>query len=231
MADMLETEAIIFDSSVILKLDKKGMKEKTKEIVKDFVDPQKFQKNYEKAFKNYQKGLFKTTTEFFEAVFKGLKVPQRKIKNIIIRHDNWRRKYVKLNPYAKSVLNYLSENYKLGLISNMPKEWFNNDAQMTGLNHKRLMQAEIFSQEVGILKPDIRIFAIAANRLFTSPKRCAYVTNHKDEAEGAKRAGMQVIFVGDEEIGDYNIKNLSELIDLFENPDAFEPQEVKVRDK
>ncbi len=231
MGEVLETDAIIFDSSVLLKLDVAGMKDKMKEIISNHIDPAKIQGNYERAFKQYQKGVLKSDSEFFEKVFKDLKIPQRKVKNLIIRHDNWRKKFVKADSHANAVLNFLSNNFKLGLVSNMPKTWFNNDAQMTGLNHKRLLQAEIFSQEAGMLKPDIRIFIGASKQLFTTPPKCAYVTNHVSEARGAKKAGMQVIFIGKKQEGDYNIKDLNDLIDLFTNPDAYEPQETKVRDR
>ncbi len=231
MTDLLETEAVIFDSSVLLKLDIKGMRSKMKEIIKNHADHKRVMGNYVKAFKQYQKGIIKNDIKFFKEVFKGLRMPQRKIKNLIIRHDNWRKKYVKLNPHAKKVINILSKDYRLGLISNMPKKWFNNDTRMTGLNHKRILQSEIFSQEAGIPKPDIRIFKRSIRELFTDPERCAYVTNHLSEVKGAGMAGMQVIFIGERQAGDYTIKNLGELIDLFITPDVTEPQEVKVRDK
>lgn len=85
------------------------------------------------------------------------------------------------------------KGYKVGLISNCMEEvarfWGS-----TPLAH--LFDAAVLSCEVGMAKPDPRIYALAADRLGVDAKDCLYVGDGSDgELSGAERAGMTAVLM------------------------------------
>ena len=56
-----------------------------------------------------------------------------------------------------------------------------------------LMEATVFSCEVGMLKPDPGIYAIACQRLGVEPDACLYIGDREEELIGARVAGMRAI--------------------------------------
>ena len=92
-------------------------------------------------------------------------------------------------PGAVETISILRERgYAVGLISNcaqdVPRVW-----DQTAFAH--LFDATLLSSEVGLAKPDIRIYEKAAKRLGVSPAHCLYVGDGSGrELSGASRAGM-----------------------------------------
>jgi putative hydrolase of the HAD superfamily len=61
-----------------------------------------------------------------------------------------------------------------------------------------LFDAELFSCEVGMLKPDPRIYALACDRLGVAPGDALFVGDGaNDELAGAERAGLRAVMIGD----------------------------------
>jgi putative hydrolase of the HAD superfamily len=61
-----------------------------------------------------------------------------------------------------------------------------------------LFDAEVFSCEVGMLKPDPRIYALACDRLGVAPEEALFVGDGaNDELAGAERAGLQAVMIGE----------------------------------
>lgn len=54
-------------------------------------------------------------------------------------------------------------------------------------------QLILLSGEVGIEKPDIRIFLLAANRAAISPWKCVFVGENLEETVAAQNAGMKTL--------------------------------------
>ena len=96
-----------------------------------------------------------------------------------------RKNYIK-------VLKKLSDlSYKLGLISNCSHEtvqvWKN-------VALSKIFKEPVFSAEVGIKKPDIKIYQIACKMLNVEPNQCIYVGDGGScELTGATNAGMKPI--------------------------------------
>jgi putative hydrolase of the HAD superfamily len=92
------------------------------------------------------------------------------------------------------LLNYirkLKPTYKIGLLSNVGTSWirdtFLTDSELT------LFDDMIFSFEVGITKPDPRIFDLTAQRLDARAEECVLVDDIDRYCAAARGIGMQTI--------------------------------------
>lgn len=91
---------------------------------------------------------------------------------------------------TKSVLENLAEKFQLGIVSNGSLEV--QFQKLITLNIKYLFNCIILSEEVGIRKPDPRIFLKAANSLAREPKECLHIGDSYDaDILGAKNAGIR----------------------------------------
>ena len=86
-----------------------------------------------------------------------------------------------------------SGGYKIGLISDCsqeaPKTW-------TGTSFAPLFDVTIFSCEVGMKKPDPRIYLMATDRLGMAPQECMYIGDgSSQELTGALRVGMHPVLL------------------------------------
>ncbi len=82
---------------------------------------------------------------------------------------------------------------QLGLVSNMAGPYVE---PIRSLGLARLVQAEIYSFNVGWLKPDPRIFHLALTRLGVEPAETIMVgDNPLDDVEGARSAGIGAILI------------------------------------
>lgn len=90
---------------------------------------------------------------------------------------------------AKFVIETLSKNFKLGVISNGVPDVQYQKLETLGI--RQFFDCIILSEEIGIRKPDPRIFWKATELLKIEQNVCLYVGNSfKDDVIGAKNAGM-----------------------------------------
>jgi epoxide hydrolase-like predicted phosphatase len=85
----------------------------------------------------------------------------------------------------------LRSRYKIGLLSNA----WSNVRKVVGsqFHFLHVFDDTIFSAEVGLGKPDIAIYQLAACRLGVSPESCVFIDDVAINIEGAIRAGMMGI--------------------------------------
>jgi len=57
------------------------------------------------------------------------------------------------------------------------------------------------SSEVGMRKPDLRIFALACERLGVEPARALFLDDHPGNVDAAKKAGLEAVLVGEDPAG------------------------------
>ena len=95
---------------------------------------------------------------------------------------------------ADEVLRNLSaKGLRLGVISNWDKSAKSILASLGLLDR---FEVVVISSEVGISKPDERIFRLATERAGVDPSRCLYVgDNYYDDAVGASAIGMKYIII------------------------------------
>ncbi|MFC2038474.1 HAD family hydrolase [Chloroflexota bacterium] len=135
-------------------------------------------------------------------------------------------------PGAIEVLSFLNTNgYKVGLVSNwsdeVPTVW-------DGIPLSGYFDVSLFSCRTGILKPDPRIYLMAAEQLGVKPEECLYVGDgDSEELAGAAGVGMHPVLINAEhskstdnhpvnkeleEWDGHTISSLTEIISLLENP-------------
>ncbi len=80
--------------------------------------------------------------------------------------------------------------YKTALISNA---WSRARESFVRQGICDVMDEVIISAEVGVMKPDPRIFQIAAKRLHVQPSECIFVDDKEHNLQGARAVGMTTI--------------------------------------
>jgi putative hydrolase of the HAD superfamily len=132
-----------------------------------------------------------------------------------------RRKCYVPFPDVKPCLDRLVTDHKLGIVTNGP-----HDLQCAKLDASELrgyFGAVMISREVGILKPDPRIFALALAQLGVSAEESAFVGDTpKTDIVGAHAAGMKAIWLNRDNaqqpegiVPDRTIHSLGELPDTL----------------
>lgn len=120
-------------------------------------------------------------------------VPERIGEATRIRLDLVRRNLRPKDGAIEALPSLRSAGLRLGLISDcvpeVPRVW-----PETGF--AGLIDVAIFSPEVGITKPDSRIYMLACERLGVMPEECLYVGDGgSHELTGAQDAGMRPILI------------------------------------
>lgn len=116
-------------------------------------------------------------------------------------------------------LEQLRDRYRLGIITNGSSDHQREKIERT--NIAGFFDTIIISEEVGIGKPDLRIFNLALERLAVDPKAVVLIGDSlKRDVQGAQNAGITGIWINRGEIKeedqkvipDIQIKSLSKLL-------------------
>ena len=84
----------------------------------------------------------------------------------------------------------LRPKYKVGLISNA---WSGLRPWMVGRGIDRAFDEMIISAEVGVMKPEKRIYQLALEKLGVAAAESVFVDDFPENVEGAQAVGMQTI--------------------------------------
>ena len=126
----------------------------------------------------------------------GISPGEDQIENALqTRLDFTVRSMIPKNDAVETITRLKSDGYKIGLISDCsfeaPKTW--QDTPFTPL-----FDVTVFSCEVGMKKPDPRIYRIATDKLGVEPEDCLYVGDGSShELTGAREAGMNPVLIRD----------------------------------
>ena len=132
--------------------------------------------------------------------------------------------YVRIDDYAKSVLEKLHGEYKLGIVSNFAiPECVDKLLEKHGLD--MLFDVVVVSGAVNKRKPSPEIFQKALEKMGVSAENTVFVGDTVDaDVIGAKTAGMKVIFIerrvqkdAEQACPNQTIKSLSELLEAIKN--------------
>lgn len=177
----------------------------------------------------------------------GLDLGELQVQKAADASVNAWQQYISLAPDARSVLATLRLNRTLALVSNFehPPHVY---LLLAKLGLVGLFDAVVVSGDVGVEKPDPRIFAIALERVGLEPREVIYVGDTADDVQGALAAGLCPILVqraeSGQEIADFkldqepteqvtvngveSVSELSDLVEMFRRKSAriFEEEEV-----
>jgi putative hydrolase of the HAD superfamily len=128
---------------------------------------------------------------------------------------------IRLFDGARELLVGLKSRYRLGLLTNGPAEM--QREKIEALKIESLFDAIVVSGEVGLYKPDVRIFQYLLKQLRVSPPQILYVgDSYVMDVVGAKDAGMFMAWVKREPamnsgqlVPDFTLQGLEELREIL----------------
>lgn len=131
-----------------------------------------------------------------------------------------RNRYVPF-PDVKPCLDRLATNYKLGIVTNGPYDL--QCAKMDATELRSYFGAVVVSRQVGLLKPDPRIFTLALEQLGVGAQDSIFVGDTpKTDIVGAHAAGMKAVWLNRDNVPqpegmvpDRTIHSLAELQDTL----------------
>lgn len=92
---------------------------------------------------------------------------------------------------VRSLINILKLDYKLGLLSNHAREWIEYCEDKFKYGH--LFDVSLYSYEVGLKKPDSKIFELMLERLAVEAKNCVFVDDNEENVLMANKLGIKSI--------------------------------------
>ena len=102
--------------------------------------------------------------------------------------------HVSLDPEAHHVLHTLHRSKKLALVSNFDHPPHAHSI-LNKLNLTPYFDSVVISAEVGVKKPDPRIFDTALEQTGMKPEEVVYVGDTEDDTNAARAAGMVPVFI------------------------------------
>lgn len=166
--------------------------------------------------------------EFTEKVRQRAKTEQKPIMSVAeeygVRVPAWRHDLEILYTDAKEILQILSKKYKLGIIANQD---FGTEQRLTDFGIRQYIDLVIASAEEGVAKPDLKIFQIALDRANCKPEEAVIIGDRLDnDIVPANKIGMRTVWIkqgfgkyllpsATEEMPDYTVESLSDLMTLF----------------
>ena len=115
-------------------------------------------------------------------------------REIAVEYTRIRVASIQLYSGACDLLADLKRTYRLGLLTNGPTnmQW----SKIEQLKIASLFDEILVAGDIGIYKPDARVFHVLLDRLNVNPAEALYVgDSYRMDVVGAKRAGMQSIWV------------------------------------
>lgn len=140
-----------------------------------------------------------------------------------IRFEHIRRSLKPRHDTIETLARLKASGYKVGLISDCTAE---TPTLWPDTPFAAVIEAPVFSCDVGLRKPDPRIYALACERLQVEPQRCVFVGDGgSKELTGASDAGMRAVLIrapydddiggGREEWQGDKISSLAEILSLI----------------
>lgn len=179
----------------------------------------------EDIYRSSTAGEVKDIHEFWKVLLRNLGIRERPIliQELIELRKNHVLTRFRLYDDVISVLSTLRKNYKLALVSNC---FVGLSDILRALNLTHFFECIILSYEVGVRKPDRRIYLEALQRLGLTPEECVFVSDAISDLEGAREVGLKTILIRQGEYTthgakdsnfkpDFQCKHVSEIIDYL----------------
>ena len=99
-------------------------------------------------------------------------------------------------PVVHRIRHLRSDGLKVGLLTKNVKEF--GSAWRSTIPVDELFDAVVDSSEVGMRKPDPRIYRLTCERLVVPPAASVFVDDNRDNVEAARAVGIESVHFGDE---------------------------------
>jgi putative hydrolase of the HAD superfamily len=131
--------------------------------------------------------------ESFAAI--GFDLPDDVLAHVVALDHSAYSKSITAEPETLATLAAMKDaGYRMGLVSNVTLLPGLMREDLSTLGFDAYLQATVFSSEVGVRKPDARIFRVALERLDAAPDETAFVGDRRiDDVSGAQAVGMRGI--------------------------------------
>lgn len=118
---------------------------------------------------------------------------------------------------AETLAELKRRHSKCGMVTDTYHQPSEKMAWLKRLGIARFFDTVVCSTELGLRKPDARMYLVALERLGSAPAEAAFVGHSRKDLEGARRVGLLTIaFRPDKGArGDYTIRRLEELLELI----------------
>ncbi len=123
-----------------------------------------------------------------------LNLAVEEIKIIANKVANAWQKHISLDPEAHHILHTLHRSKKLALVSNFDHP-LHVHSVLRKLDLTPYFDSVVISAEVGVKKPDPRIFDTAFEQTAMKPKEVVYVGDTDDDTKAARAAGMVPVLI------------------------------------
>jgi putative hydrolase of the HAD superfamily len=97
--------------------------------------------------------------------------------------------------HTTRILNLLKNHYKLAILSNHAKAW--SEYMIQTFDLFKSFDQMIFSCDVGIRKPDPKIYEIALEKLKCNTQECIFIDDKKRNTDAAEKLGIKGIIFED----------------------------------
>ncbi len=119
--------------------------------------------------------------EFLQALSMRSNKPAAQVKEEILSG-------VKLDGEVLKLVASLRTEYKVGLLTNYCKEWMRYLISANSL--EEYFDSILISSELGVVKPNPRIYNEAASRLGVRTAECVFIDDRQSNIDGAAKLGM-----------------------------------------
>jgi putative hydrolase of the HAD superfamily len=128
-----------------------------------------------------------TEEAFLEAV-------ERKLDELSVTlpfdiREGWSMAMRRVDADVVRLVERMGASYDVGLLSNATLRL--DDDLRDYLKIDGLFKVIVNSSRVGMAKPDVRIYHLAAERMGVEPEACVHIDDDLENVEGARRAGFQ----------------------------------------
>lgn len=167
-------------------------------------------------------GGYKPREEYWPEVieFWGWKNPPELKELVDDFNERFGRRVVMLEGACDTLRELKRRGYKLGMVTNGNSMLQNTKLDTAGI--RDLFDMSVVSDDIGVWKPDKRIFEYAMKSLGVTPEEALFVGDHPiNDVQGALGARMNVVwvdygsFAGHPTPGVLGVKNVRELLDIL----------------
>ena len=184
---MHKLKAVVFDYGKVLSLP--PTEEQWQTLIACFG---KSQQEFQQVYWSHRDGIDRGTLDIIDLLEKGrrrLRPPLSDAEALeLIEHDN--RQWTNVCPEMLTLARDLRRaGYKTAILSNMER-------RMLGVMREKLdwldeFDVQMYSCEIGMVKPDAEIYLECCRRLGCQPEEVLFLDDKKVNTEGAKSIGMQ----------------------------------------